>query len=136
MPLDFKDLLEPNKTDFIRVPDEAKDRVNRAMVVVYEKTQLVVCYSANSWVKELIVECGGGPDTFDAGRMNVDSDVPLEDGVYICDIKVEDDGPGDWPGSREVIPALRKPRRATKEEWAAHCRGEWPWDLVEKEAET
>jgi hypothetical protein len=52
---------------------------------------------------------------------------PLPDGVHIGILKLEDDGPGDWPGSREACVALRDVRPATKEEWEAHLAGDWPW---------
>ena len=44
-------------------------------------------------------------------------------------VGLTDDGPGDWPGSREVRLGFASMRPATKEEWDAHCGGLWPWDV-------
>ncbi len=104
-----------------------EDRVNRALVIVYEGATLGAAYSADNSMRELMIGCGAMSDCFDLQAMNIESDVPKEDGVYVSDIVAVDDGPGDWPGSRETIPALKGTRKATKEEWLAHCRGEWPW---------
>lgn len=116
--------------DDASVEDPSKNLVNRALVVQYMGRPLAVLYSANSWMCELITGLGADSDSFDVEEMNLESDLPDEDGVYVVDLVGVDDGPGDWPGSRETTVALRHPRAATKEEWAAHCRGEWPWDVT------
>jgi hypothetical protein len=47
--------------------------------------------------------------------------------VFVADLSLEDDGPGDAPGSREVGVALRNAVPVTAEQWRAHRDGEWPW---------
>jgi hypothetical protein len=69
---------------------------------------------------------GASEDGFAFAGHGVDHE-PLPDGVYVGELVFIDDGPGDWPGSREVAVSLRKTRLATVEEWTAHLNGEWPW---------
>lgn len=115
------------------VEDPQKDWVNRALVVQYGGHPFAVVYSANSWMRELLTGLGAGMETFDVAQMNLESELPPADGVYVCELKEVDDGPGDYPGTRETTVSLRRVRPATAEEWAAHCRGEWPWDITGKE---
>jgi len=49
------------------------------------------------------------------------------DGVWICSLGLVDDGPGDWPGSRECRLEILPQRLATADEWDAVRRDEWPW---------
>jgi hypothetical protein len=48
-------------------------------------------------------------------------------GVFLVELVLEDDGPGDWPGTREVVLSERNRRLVTDAEWEAHVDGEWPW---------
>lgn len=50
-----------------------------------------------------------------------------EQGLFIGNLAVVDDGPGDWPGTRECAVVINELRPVTAAEWKAHCRGEWPW---------
>jgi hypothetical protein len=130
---ELRELRKPEEkpATTIEFEDPHKDRVNRALVVQYQGRQLAVLYSANSWMRELL--SGMGADSgFYATEMNLESDLPDEDGVYVVDLVEVDYGPGDYPGTRETTVALRHPRRATKEEWVDHCLGMWPWDVTER----
>jgi hypothetical protein len=68
-----------------------------------------------------------GPDDFDLEKAGADY-APHADGVYVGTLKLVDDGPGDWPGSREVALQLCDTHLATEEEWRAYRDGEWPWE--------
>jgi len=78
---------------------------------------------------DFIRETGSGAsiDGFVLDTGGVDYE-PQADGVYIGVLSLVDDGPGDWPGSRECAPTLRDVRPATAAEWTAHLSGEWPWE--------
>jgi hypothetical protein len=44
--------------------------------------------------------------------------------LYVAELFIEDDGPGDLPGAHEHSLVLRKPRLATADEWRAYQEGE------------
>ena len=71
---------------------------------------------------------GASSDGFSFDDESVDYDTTLAQGVYIGTLKLVDEGPGDWPGTREYAPQLSESRLATEDEWRAHLRGEWPWE--------
>jgi hypothetical protein len=58
--------------------------------------------------------------------VGLDPDVP---GVYFGVLGLVDDGPGDYPGTREFAVSLSEVRDVTAEEWKAHLAGEWPWEV-------
>lgn len=107
--------------------DEAVKSSGRALVVVAHTMGFVVSWQAGQYVRDYLHEGGADDVGFPIDRCGV-SGAPIDDGIYIGDLVFVDDGPGDWPGSREVAMELQNVRKATKEEWAAHCDGEWPWD--------
>lgn len=71
----------------------------------------------------------GSDGTFsvDASGVDYDKSEVARDGIYIVDMTMEDDGPGDWPGAREYCLGFRNIRRATEREWADYCQGDRPW---------
>ncbi len=100
---------------------------NKALVLFAHGRGFALYYEANSpGLSELIQDTGGGLEDFDLEGIGAHCETPA-DGLYVYDIHVVDDGPGDWPGSREVAVELRDGRPVTVEEWAAHRRGEYPW---------
>ena len=103
--------------------------MNRALVVFAHGRGLVLCYSGDEHVRQFISDSGGSNDTFDTETCGVDFENP-GDGVFIVDMKLVDDGPGDWPGSREVAIQFSNARKATKEEWSNHCDDLWPWEIA------
>jgi len=102
---------------------------NRALVVFAHGQGLALCYSGDEHVKQFISDVGGSSDTFDTEKCGVDFEYP-GDGVFIVDMKLVDDGPGDYPGTREVAIQFTNTRKATKDEWSAHCDALWPWEIT------
>lgn len=101
---------------------------NRALVVFAHGQGLVLCYSGDEHVKQFISDAGGSSDMFDTETCGVDFEDP-GDGVFIVDMKLVDDGPGDYPGTREVAIQFTNARKATKKEWNMHCDALWPWEV-------
>lgn len=89
-----------------------------------------IAYALEIDVEESIMQhihdCGGDIDGWDLEGADVAAE-SLVDGVLVASVKMIDDGPGDWPGSRETIAQLYDVRPATKEEWQASIKNEWPW---------
>ena len=112
--------------DFAPVADFRRDTKPNKCVVVYAHG-----------VPQLL----GGEVDYDLSQLLSDFGVSLDgsttlegvdypkrpDGVYIAKIKAVDDGPGDWPGSREVALTLSDVEAITKEQWVAWCSGDYPW---------
>jgi hypothetical protein len=97
-----------------------------ALVVIIHGAGLVLCWDGPAYFKEFVSDArGGGNDsfTFDC----IDHEM-IEDGLFIVELVLIDDGPGDWPGSRESCLHARNFRQATPEEWKAHLVGDWPWE--------
>jgi len=53
---------------------------------------------------------------------------PMPDGIYVGQLSLADDGPGDWPGSHEFSAVIAFFTPATAEQWSQHLAGEWPWE--------
>ncbi len=106
--------------------------MNRALVVFAHGRGLVLCYSGDEHVKQFVSDAGGSSDTFDTENCGVDFKDP-GDGVFIVDMDLVDDGPGDWPGSREVAIQFSNARKATKDEWNMVNDGDWPWEMPRTE---
>ena len=109
----------------IRAEALSKSRV--LVVFAYGAGLVLAC--EDGVALDFIRENGSGAsiDGFVLDKESVDHG-PQADGVYIGVLSLVDDGPGDWPGSRECAPALRDVRPATEAEWTAHLSGEWPWE--------
>ena len=101
----------------------------RALVVVHHGLPLAVCWDGDEGVRQYLDDVVGHPDTFPFGAAGVDYD-ELTDGLWIGELRIADNGPGDWPGSRECILKFCKERYATPDEWQAHLSGEWPWETL------
>jgi hypothetical protein len=108
----------------------------RMLLVFFHERELLpdgggfcLCWEADDAIGEYIHDCGGSREPFALKDLPVDYDVAAvgAPGVYVARLRFVDDGPGDWPGSREVLLQLHDMRRATAEEWKAHLDGEWPW---------
>jgi hypothetical protein len=108
---------------------ERAARTGKALVVVAHGKPWVLAWQVGTHLYELMTghKDGFAPEDegFDMGP------VPEGDGVYVCELGWVDDGPGDWPGSREVLPSLVSWRKATPEEWGHHLKNEWPWEPEE-----
>jgi len=108
----------------------------KAMVVFAHGKGLVVCWQAQTYVAQFISDAGGGggTDSFDLDDVGADYNDDIDDGVWLFDLGLVDDGPGDWPGSRECMLQLTNGRHATAEEWAYHRGDEWPWEPIEQDS--
>ena len=47
----------------------------------------------------------------------------LPDGLYLCDVDFVDDGPRDWPGTRDGIPSIRDARLVTVDQLNRYLEG-------------
>ena len=103
----------------------------KALVIVAHGKVLVLAWQAGESLYEVMTGQGGSKDGFAPEDEGFDMAAPGDDGVYVCDLGWVDDGPGDWPGSREVLPSIKTWRLATEKEWSRHLKNEWPWEPVE-----
>lgn len=101
----------------------------RALIVFAFQKGYAIAYQAKVALHEYIMDAGGELDCFDLEKIGADY-AKHEDGLYVAELKLIDDGPGDYPGSREVCVSVVESRLATKEEWEAHRTGEWPWESL------
>lgn len=94
---------------------------NQALIVVAHSKVLVL---------EVDVETGIGEWIDGMGEADAFAEVAEWDmlpGVWVCSVDLVDDGPGDWPGSRECRLDISKVRLPTPEEWSSHLAGEYIW---------
>jgi hypothetical protein len=103
----------------------------KALVVVAHGKPWVLVWQAGEALYETMSAQGAVKDGFAPEDEGFDMGTSPGDGVYVCDLGWVDDGPGDWPGSREVLPSIKMWRLATPEEWAHHLKNEWPWESEE-----
>jgi hypothetical protein len=103
--------------------------MNEALVVFAHGKGFVLEHRAGGVVREFIHDAGGGGDSgFDLEACGVDCDAARWEGQLVSGrLKLVDDGPGDYPGTRECCLQLMDCRPATAEEWEHYRRGEWPW---------
>lgn len=106
-------------------PTTEADVVGKALVTVRYGRGYALLFQGGYALKQLLDDVGCTGESFPIDAL--DYNTP-DDGIYICDVKIVDDGPGDWPGSREAIPQLLNFRLATPEEWLAFIDGDWPWE--------
>ena len=100
--------------------------MNKALVIFAHGKGFVISWKAEDSVTRFIEDAGGNQDGFDLELVGVDFTIPA-DGLWVGDLKLIDDGPGDWPGSREFALQIYAWRPGTTEEWASFRAGEWPW---------
>lgn len=99
-----------------------------ALVVVVHGETFALCYDGPANIVDHIRECFRGGDIFAFNDCNDwDHEAP-SDGVFVVELRLIDDGPGDAPGSRECALQAKNFRVVTATEWTAHCGGEWPWE--------
>jgi hypothetical protein len=100
-----------------------------ALVVVAHGRGSAICWDAHFRIKEFVSDGWGGGETFNLDAVDHE---PVEDGVFIAEMVLVDDGPGDYPGTRETALQLRNFRRVSEAEWGAFLAGDWPWKPFEK----
>ncbi len=107
----------------------AEHRTKSRVLVVYAHGQALALVCEPGITLDFIHESDSKANTdgFVLDEAVVDYGI-MPDGVYYGVLSLVDDGPGDWPGSREVCPSLSDVRPVTADEWKAHLQGEWPWD--------
>jgi hypothetical protein len=100
--------------------------------VVAHGQGVVLTYQAVSWLTNFIQDVvGGSAESFTLEKAGADYN--LKDGVWVADLDIVDDGPGDWPGSRESLLQVKRAHPVTQEEWVSYLDGDWPWEPVEDE---
>jgi hypothetical protein len=115
--------------DAFTVVKEEPRRVCRTLFVLAHGTGAALVCEPGAPL-EFLSENGHGAneDGFLLEKEGIDFDAGLPDGVYVGTLSLVDDGPGDWPGSREFCARLDDVRLATADEWKAHLAGQWPWE--------
>lgn len=118
---DWKPVFEPES-------EEQRSAADHAIVVVHGGVARAVCCDLSEAMLEYLgTTVDDENQAFSPHEAPIDWNVP-GDGVWTMRARMVDDGPGDWPGSREVIVQLYGARPTTKEEWLAFCeRKEPPW---------
>jgi hypothetical protein len=99
---------------------------NRALIVFAHGEGDALYYTGDDDVQQFIQDCGGWAESFDTINCGVDFEYP-GDGVFVAEMKIVDDGPGDWPGSRESVLQLCDMRPITKDEWRAWLNADIFW---------
>jgi hypothetical protein len=108
--------------------------MNEALVVFAHEKGIVLEHNALGWIREAIQDAGGG-ETFSLNDCGVDYDASkATNAIMVGKLQLADDGPGDWPGSREVVLQLLDLRSVTREEWDLYCEGGWIWPKEELRA--
>ncbi len=105
---------------------EQRRSSNKALVIVCHGAAYVVLHDLSTEIEELLIADGGKTDGFALGDTSIDH-AEMPPGVWTVSVRVIDDGPGDWPGSRESAIQFYDERLATAEEWQGFCAGELPW---------
>jgi len=99
----------------------------RVLFVVHHGIGQVLCHQLDPSVSEWISDTLG--HTNEAFHMECFGGVPIEEGVYVGELKMVDDGPADGSlGGREAVVDLVAHRLATEDEWKSHVGEEYPWD--------
>jgi hypothetical protein len=115
-----REVIDERETDAIEQlieEREARRHANLALVMMVHQTAHALLVDADEAIEMFIADaCGYAFD-----------DVIADDGLWVCSLTLVDDGPGDWPGSRECRLQVTPERLATPDEWAAFRRDEWPW---------
>jgi len=121
--MDFEDLRPTPE-------EQAKDDATpaRALVVVAFGRGLCIDWTCPSYMQDQLGDDGAITQFDHIDFEHLDHE-KVEDGLYICDLRFQDAGEGDWPGSREVEIQAFNLRPATKEEWTTFCEGETPWEI-------
>ena len=104
---------------------QEEPEANKALVVFVHKIGVVLYYEAELCIREEIGVTNEQPFGLDSAP--IDFETPKENGVYIMDLGLQDDGPGDWPGSREYILTLTNPVKITEEQWKKFSEDEILW---------
>jgi hypothetical protein len=103
----FTAIKEESKVDESKV-------ANKAIIAVIHGEGVCLYKEIASWFDDSFGAGESEPFRIDEG---VSYSVPP--GVWVVDLVFEDDGPGDWPGTREWMLCLENHRPPTQEEWEA-----------------
>jgi len=121
----------------------------RVLFAVFHGEAMALTWCAGEWMTNMLEGCGVTPsqryeDGSASGEgfafLSFDLEVedggpgPLADGLYVGSLRIVDGGAESWemPHIRDYYPGVDKVRPATKDEWLAHLRGEWPWEECER----
>lgn len=122
---DFSGDVDPT-TDLYTGHDEGD-----ALVLHFHGQSMLVCYCGPVRVHDVLDSAGRGSANVSFEDAGMEARGLEEDGAYVGKLSVKDDGPGDWPGTRECVLVFHDARRVTAEEWRRHLDGEWPWEMPE-----
>lgn len=102
---------------------------SKALVLFQHGTGWCLCSETDIHVGQFIADVGGhGGDGFSFEKCGVVVAETLTDGLYIGELRLIDDGPGDAPGSRECALEFRNAALASANAWRLYTEeGEWPW---------
>lgn len=106
---------------------EQRKEQDKALVIVFCNVSYVLMYDVAHEIEEMLLADGGKTDGFALSETNIDHPEMMASGVWTVSVRIVDDGPGDWPGSRESVVQFYDERPATTQEWKAFCDGELPW---------
>ena len=123
---DIFENAEDTDTDTDADNPRAQTEPNRALIVFAHGYGNALYYTSDDEVQQWIQDCGGWSDNFNTLTCSADYACPGE-GVFVAEMRLADDGPGDWPGSRESVLQLFDIRPATEDEWKAWLNGDIPW---------
>lgn len=107
----------------------------RVLVAFAHGEGFVLLFAGDEVLTDFISDAGASPDGFGLSEVGADVKLPtadgssIKDGVYLGSMKLEDDGPGDYPGTREVCLTVDDLRPVSKEEWNDYRNGEYPWPV-------
>lgn len=102
--------------------------VNKALVLfAHGKGFVLRAECEDGAIEQFLSDIGVARDGFDLDDGGLDYARACPDGLWVGDLSLEDDGPGDWEGTREVLLQLSGLRPITAEEWMRYRRDEWIW---------
>ena len=107
--------------DFQPSTPTSSPRTGLVLVVFAHGSGVVLYEDLHDHVESFIREGGFALDVpFGLDAVNIDY-TPEPDGVFVGEVVLADDGPGDYPGTRETRAEVRGLRFVTEEEWRRFC---------------
>jgi len=109
-----------------------KEPEGLAVVVSVHGEATVLIWQGTSAIEDFVSDTTKINDT-GFSLADIEHDTP-DNGVFIARITIASFGLSDWAdGSLEYGLKLEGARPITKDEWAAYCREEWPWEPYDEQ---